>query len=52
MEYYVFKDYTEKPPKKLNIKKLIKTIILFVLIVISVLLFSMYIANADFRRMV
>ncbi len=51
MEYYVLKDYTEKQPKKLNIKKLIKTIIVIILISTAILLFAMYIGSADFRRM-
>ena len=49
MELYFLKDYKENPPKKLNKKKLIKSIIIVLLITVAIVLFSMYIGSGEFR---
>ncbi len=49
MEYYVFNDYKEKPPMKLNKKKVIKITLIMCAIVALILVISMYIGNGEFR---
>ena len=46
MEYYEIEDYQEK---KLNKKKLIKTIIVGTSILVFIIVFAIYIGNAEFR---
>lgn len=48
MEYYKFEDYSQGP-KKLNTKRLIKTSIVFAVIIIIIVLFAMYVGNNEFR---
>ena len=48
MEFYKFEDYSQGP-KKLNVKKLIKTGVIFFVIVLVIVLFSMYVGNSEFR---
>ena len=49
MEYYVLDNYRDKPPKKLNIKKVIKISTIFIILTMIILLFSFYIGNEEFR---
>ena len=51
MDYYVFKDYEEEPPKKLNKKKIFKSLIILLLGIATIVLFAMYIGSIEFRRM-
>lgn len=46
MEYYEIEDYQEK---KLNKKKLIKTIVIGTSLLIFIVLFAIYVGNAEFR---
>ena len=49
MEYYVLDNYRDKPPKKLNTKKVIKTAIIFLIILLLIVIIASYIANSEFR---
>lgn len=49
MKYYVLDDYRKDGEKQLNKKKVIKTIAIFCAIVIFAILFSLYVASAEFR---
>lgn len=49
MKYYVLDDYRENGEKHLNKSKVIKTIFTFSIIIILIVLFSLYVANVEFR---
>lgn len=49
MDYYVFKDYKEDPPKKLNTKKVTKLSIIVLVSIIMIVLIAMYVGNYEFR---
>ena len=49
MKYYVLDDYREKETKKLNKKKLVKTIAIVISTVAVIVLFSVYVGSAEFR---
>lgn len=49
MKYYVLDDYRKKESRTLNKKKLIKCIMILGVIIVTLTIFSIYVANADFR---
>lgn len=49
MKYYVLDDYRKEGTKQLNKKKVIQTIVILCVIITAVVLFSVYVANAEFR---
>lgn len=49
MKLYVLDDYKEGKTKKLNKKKLIKTIIAIVIMILLIILVALYIGNVEFR---
>ena len=49
MEYYVLNDYKQQPPRKINKKKVVKTTIIFIAVLIFIVLFAMYVGNGEFR---
>lgn len=49
MKLYVLDDYKEGETKKLNKKKLIKTIIAIVIMILLIILVALYIGNVEFR---
>ena len=52
MKYYILDEYRDKETKKLNKKKLIKTIIITIVLIAMIVLFSVYVGNAEFRGLI